>query len=173
LSVKGYEIDNDVRDLSRSVLNLNTESLESFKQLEDNSVAVLMMWHVLEHVYDIREDFQHIVDKVEDGGVFFIALPNFRSFDAKFYKSDWEAFDVPRHLYHFDKESIIFFASSFGLDLESVIPMRFDSYYVSMRSEVNKNRGFVLRGILIGWWSNMIGRKNGYSSHIYVFRKRV
>jgi SAM-dependent methyltransferase len=170
-NAEGYEIDGDVRALTKAELNIDTYPLENFRDLKDGSVSVLTMWHVLEHVYDLNQDFQQIVDKVEKKGVLFIAVPNFRSFDAKFYKKHWEAFDLPRHFYHFDNESIVGFTSRFGLNLESKIPLRFDSYYVSMRSEMNKKNGFLLRGVFIGWLSNLLACRYGYSSHVYIFRK--
>lgn len=171
LRAEGFEIDGDVRALTKTELNLETYPLEKFRELQSDSVSVLTMWHVLEHIYDLNVDFEQIVDKVEQNGVLFIAVPNFRSFDAKFYKKYWEAFDLPRHLYHFDNETIVSFTSRFGLKLESKIPLRFDSYYVSMRSEKNKKNGFMLRGVLVGWLSNLLAFRYGYSSHVYVFRK--
>lgn len=170
-NAEGYEIDDDVRHRAKSDLNLNIYPLEDFQKTPNASVDVLMMWHVLEHVYDLKEDFQQIVDKVAPNGVLFIAVPNFRAYDAKYYGKAWEAYDVPRHLYHFDDQSIEGFCSSYGLSLESKIPMRFDSYYVSMASERNLKNGFVLRGVAVGLWSNLLGRRNGYSSHVYIFRK--
>jgi len=170
-NAKGYEIDSDVRKLTKSELGIETYPLEDFRKLDTGSVSVLTMWHVLEHVYDLNDDFQQIVDKVEEKGLVFIAVPNFRSFDAKFYKKNWEAYDLPRHLYHFDNESIVSFASRCSLSLESKIPLRFDSYYVSMRSEKNKKNGFLLRGVFVGWLSNMLAFRYGYSSHVYIFRK--
>jgi SAM-dependent methyltransferase len=170
-NARGFEIDGDVRALSRETLNLEIQPLEDFRLLDNASVSVITMWHVLEHVYDLNSDFQHIVDKLAEDGAIFIAVPNFRSYDAKYYKKYWEAYDLPRHLYHFDNESIKRFCSRFGLRLESKIPMRFDSYYVSMRSEKNKKNGFLLRGVFIGWLSNVLSFRYGYSSHAYVFKK--
>ena len=170
-NAQGFEIDADVRALSRETLNLEIHPLEDFHLLDEASISVITMWHVLEHVYELNSDFQHIVDKLADDGAIFIAVPNFKSYDAKFYKKEWEAYDLPRHLYHFDNESIKRFCSRFGLRLESKIPMRFDSYYVSMRSEKNKKNGFLLRGVLIGWLSNLLSFRYGYSSHAYVFKK--
>lgn len=170
-NAKGFEIDGDVRALSRETLNLEIQPLEDFRLLDNASVSVITMWHVLEHVYDLNTDFQHIVDKLAEDGAIFIAVPNFKSYDAKYYKKYWEAYDLPRHLYHFDNESIKRFCSRFGLRLESKIPMRFDSYYVSMRSEKNKKNGFLLCGVFIGWLSNVLSFRYGYSSHAYVFKK--
>ena len=39
-------------------------------------------------------------------GELLIAVPNYKSWDAKHYKEHWAAYDVPRHLHHFDKNSM-------------------------------------------------------------------
>jgi len=38
---------------------------------------------------------------LSDSGRLIIAVPNFKSEDAKYYKEFWAAFDVPRHLVAF------------------------------------------------------------------------
>ena len=168
---RGFEIDEDVRVLAKSELGLSLEPLESFSDLSDASVDVITMWHVLEHVYDLKKDFEVVVSKIKSGGTLMIAVPNFRSYDGQYYAKYWEAYDVPRHLYHFDKESLINFVEPFGLRLSESIPMKFDAYYVSMRSEVNKPKGSKLKGALVGFLSNLYAKKNGYSSNVFVFRK--
>jgi hypothetical protein len=35
-----------------------------------------------------------------------IAVPNYKSHDAEYYKEYWAAYDVPRHIFHFSKEGI-------------------------------------------------------------------
>ena len=167
----GYEIDDEVRALAKNELGLRLESLEEFKALPESSVDVITMWHVLEHVYDLNDDFKTIIQKVKTDGLVFIAVPNFRSYDAQCYGKFWEAYDVPRHLYHFDSHQVRSFCEGFGLVFQEAIPMKFDSYYVSMRSEKNKPKGAMLRGLWIGVLSNVKGKKLGYSSHVFVFRK--
>jgi predicted TPR repeat methyltransferase len=166
----GYEIDSEVRALAKDELQLDLAPLEDFHAREALSVDVITMWHVLEHIYDLNHDFHSIQEKLKSNGILMVAVPNYKSWDAQHYAKDWEAYDVPRHLYHFDNQVIKSFVESKGFNLLEVIPLRFDSYYVSMRSEVNKN-GNILRGIWNGYLSNQRGRKYGYSSHVFVFRK--
>jgi len=168
---KGFEIDEEVRILAKSELGLSIEPLESFAHLSDASVDVITMWHVLEHVYDLKKDFEVVVSKIKSGGTLMIAVPNFQSYDGQYYAKYWEAYDVPRHLYHFDEKSLVHFVEPFGLRLLESIPMKFDAYYVSMRSEVNKAKGSKLKGAYIGFLSNLYAKKNGYSSNVFVFRK--
>ena len=167
----GYEIDDDTRALAKEALNLNLHPLESFLQHEMNSIDAITMWHVLEHIYDLNADFSEIVKRLRAGGVIMIAVPNFRSWDAVKYGSAWEAYDVPRHLYHFDSNRLISFVEDFGLEHCQTIPLKFDSFYVSMRSEKNLEMGSVIRGVWNGLVSNLKASKHGYSSHVFVFRK--
>lgn len=169
-TASGYEIDDDVRELARKELGLKLSPLDSFFDLQERSVDVLTLWHVLEHVYNLNDDFSLLLSKVKIGGTLMIAVPNFRSYDALQYGKFWEAYDVPRHLYHFDCTSLIEFVENYGLEHKETIPMKFDSYYVSMRSEKNLPNGSFLRGLMNGFVSNSKGLELGYSSHVFVFK---
>ena len=168
---RGFEIDADVRALSSKTFNHDIYPLEDFCFLDNKSVDAITMWHVLEHVYDLNVDFERITAKLKIGGVLMIAVPNFKSYDAWVYRENWEAYDVPRHLYHFDKSTLISFVKAFGFEHNETLPMKFDSYYVSMRSEKNLKRGSTMRGVWTGFKSNWKSRDYGYSSHVFVFKK--
>jgi 2-polyprenyl-3-methyl-5-hydroxy-6-metoxy-1,4-benzoquinol methylase len=131
---------------------------------------LISLWHVLEHLHDPNEFLGQLKKHLESDGKIFIAVPNFRSYYARYYKEFWAAYDVPRHLYHFQQKDISKLFIRKGFKLEKVIPMRFDSYYVSMLSEKYKKR-FSLFGFVIGFISNLKSKKHGYSSQVYVFEK--
>ena len=61
--------------------------IENIQSLERNSFDVITMWHVLEHVYDLDEQIKQLKRVLKEDGTLIIAVPNFRSFDAKYYKS--------------------------------------------------------------------------------------
>ena len=61
----------------------------------------ITMWHVLEHVYHLKDQLQLIVKALKPNGLFIIAVPNYRSFDGQWYGPFWFGYDVPRHLWHF------------------------------------------------------------------------
>ena len=129
------------------------------------------MWHVLEHVYRLNEDMAMVLKKLKQGGVFLVAVPNRGSYDAQHYGRHWAAYDVPRHLYHFTQKDIESFAAKHDLKLEKVLPMKYDSYYVSMLSEKYKS-GSLLSALKIGYLSNRKANKGGYSSQIYILKKK-
>lgn len=169
--VTGLEPDPDARQVCA---NLNGVQLDPLERLYEDALGqfdAVTMWHVLEHVYDLRQDLERIAALVKPGGVFVVAVPNYRSYDASYYGSYWAAYDVPRHLYHFEPASIIPLISNVGFEHRETLPMKFDSYYVSMLSERYKG-GSLLRALWIGWKSNLRSSNGKCSSQIYIFRKK-
>lgn len=109
----------------------------SLNYFEGEQFDVITLWHVLEHIPNLEGTISELSDLVKQNGTLIIAVPNFKSYDAKHYKEFWAAFDVPRHLWHFSKVSIVkLFSKNFTL--EKTEPMIFDSYYVSLLSEKYK-----------------------------------
>lgn len=141
-------------------------------EMADHSVDVITMWHVLEHVPDVEAQIAELKRIVKPDGIIIIAVPNFKSFDAQHYGIFWAAYDVPRHLWHFSKTAIKLLFAKQEMELVKILPMKFDSFYVSLLSEKYKTgkMNFV-SGFLTGLHSNMKASRNfEYSSHIYVIK---
>ena len=89
------------------------------------------------------------------------------------YKENWASLDVPRHLYHFTKETMEKLAKEHQLKIKAIKPMKFDSYYVSILSEGyigHKNK--LISAITNGYKSNVLAEKeNNYSSLLFVLKK--
>jgi 2-polyprenyl-3-methyl-5-hydroxy-6-metoxy-1,4-benzoquinol methylase len=145
---------------------------DSTEELESNSFDVITMWHVLEHVPNLENQIRELKRLVKPNGTIIIAVPNFKSYDANYYGKFWAAFDVPIHFWHFSKTAIKLLFDKEDIKLEKVLPMKFDSFYVSLLSEKYKNgkMNFV-KAIWIGLVSNWKAiRSLEYSSHIYVLK---
>lgn len=140
----------------------------------DSTFSIITLWHVLEHVHTLTTTLTELKKKLRTSGTIFIAVPNYKSADATYYKEHWAAYDVPRHLWHFNRETMTQLLSNTGFKIEKVIPMKLDAYYVSLLSELYKNNhiGFISRYINAtyqAWMSNRAARETGeYSSLIYV-----
>lgn len=134
----------------------------------------ITMWHVLEHVYDLKEQIIWLKEHLSKEGYIFLAVPNFESYDAKHYKQFWAAYDVPRHLHHFSKKAINVLFSENGFQLVKTHPMKFDAYYVSLLSEQYKSGSKnVFKALYHGFISNAKARRSGaYSSLIYVLKHK-
>lgn len=159
---------------ARSIANdKGVAFLSSLDLIEDKKFQVITLWHVLEHLPDLENQIKKILSFLEPDGTLIIAVPNFKSFDAKHYKGFWAAYDVPRHLWHFSKTSIKLLFQKNDMKVVSIKPMVFDSFYVSLLSEKYKTgKQNYFKAFIVGLCSNIKAWKSKeYSSHIYVLKK--
>lgn len=141
--------------------------------LDCYSFDVITMWHVLEHVDNLMEQAMQIARLLKPHGRLVIAVPNYQSYDAIYYKEKWAAWDVPRHLNHFNQDTLcrIFADPLFKfIDCQG---LKWDSYYISYLSEKYLDHRLPLvRGVMRGAISNVKAHRSGmYSSLVYRFSK--
>lgn len=148
--------------------------VEEMSTLENHSLDVITMWHVLEHVPDLKHQIQELKRLLKPTGTLIVAVPNFKSYDAKHYGEFWAAFDVPIHFWHFSKKAIQSLFERVDMKLEKVLPMKFDSFYVSLLSEKYKTGKMnFIKAFFIGLRSNLTAASTKeYSSHIYVLKNK-
>ena len=153
-------------------VNKGVSFVEAIAQLEDRSFDVITMWHVLEHVPDLDHQIKELKRLLKPTGSLIIAVPNFKSFDAQHYGKFWAAYDVPIHFWHFSKTAIQKLFQKEQMELVKILPMKFDSFYVSLLSEKYKTgRMNFVKAFFIGLWSNIKGKSDlEYSSHIYILK---
>lgn len=173
--VTGMEPDSTARQLAEK--NLNQEIYSSIFSIEQSEqIDVVTMWHVLEHVHQLPETLIKLKGLLKSKGILIIAVPNPESYDAEQYKQYWAAYDVPRHLYHFNQQSMNVLFQKFGFKMIEIVPMYFDSFYVSMMSEKyssKHNKINYLKAFISGLKSNIWAKNNNknYSSLIYIAEK--
>ena len=171
---KGIEPSELARKKAIKNYNLDIYENTDLSQFENSSFHTITMWHVLEHVPNLNETIENFSRILEKNGSVIIAVPNLKSWDAKYYKEFWAAWDVPIHLWHFSKKSIQSLFAKWDFELVKTKPMLFDSFYVALLSEEYKfGRKNLFKGFIIGFISNILGmlNKRGCSSTIYVFQK--
>lgn len=173
-NASGLEPDDTARAKAKELYNIEAQSPNELFNLPYAAYDAVTMWHVLEHVHQLHEYIAQLKNILTPDGRIFIAVPNYTSFDAQYYKEHWAAYDVPRHLYHFSPDSMRNLLSQHGLVLKKIKPMWFDSFYVSMLSEQYKSgKGNIIKAFFIGLRSNiktMMNRER-CSSLIYVIGK--
>jgi hypothetical protein len=143
------------------------------EELKGKKLKAITLWHVLEHVTDLEDTLNFFKDYLDEQGVLMIAVPNYTSYDAVHYGEFWAAYDVPRHLYHFEVKTVSKLLEPFGFKLVDTKPMKFDSFYVSMLSEKYKTGSVrYLSAFVSGLKSNLKAKDaTHYSSVIYVFKR--
>lgn len=172
--VIGVEPNENANNLATSKLfeSSTSEIYQNLFDLKQEKFDVITLWHVLEHVPNLEDYILKLKLLLKPNGVLVIAVPNFKSYDAYYYKEFWAAFDVPRHLWHFSKKSIELLFSKIQMNVRKINPMIFDSFYVSLLSEKHKNgQSNFLKAFLIGFLSNIKAlRTKEYSSLIYIIK---
>ena len=170
-NVFGTEPDLDARNIAAKKEIILHEDLSKIK---NSKFDVITLWHVLEHVENLQKYISELENLLSEKGRLIIAVPNYKSYDAKYYKQHWAAFDVPRHLWHFSQTSIAKLFSEVDMIVEKTLPMKFDSYYVSLLSEKYKSGKMnPVKSFQRGFTSNLKAKgTNEYSSLIYVLKKQ-
>jgi SAM-dependent methyltransferase len=173
-SIAGIEPNEKARQLASTKTNFNDyqRTVEELIESNPGSFDVITMWHVLEHVPNLADFIDKIKSLLKPNGVLVVAVPNFKSWDAKHYNSYWAAYDVPRHLWHFSRKSMERIFSEFDMKILEELPMKFDSYYVSLLSEkYKKGKQNFFSAFYQGLRSNQkAGRSGEYSSLIYLIK---
>lgn len=66
----------------------------------------ITMWHTLEHFRNPRKVLKDVFQLLAPEGVLLIAVPDARGLQATIFGRFWLHLDVPRHLFHFDFNSL-------------------------------------------------------------------
>jgi 2-polyprenyl-3-methyl-5-hydroxy-6-metoxy-1,4-benzoquinol methylase len=169
----GLEPDQSARKIALKSNSIEAKDLGHLYEIEESAFDVISMWHVLEHVYNLNEDIEQYKKILKKDGTLIVAVPNCSSKDAEHYKANWAAYDLPIHLYHFRPEDMKRLFANHGMEVVEILPMKFDSYYISMISEKYKG-GNIFSGFVNGFKSNIAAnsKNNKYSSQIYVIKHK-
>ena len=172
--VTGLEPDETARINAKKDFNIDLEPTDNLFNLPAKTYNVITLWHVLEHVHELHKYLDAFYNLLVDGGTLIIAVPNYTSYDAKTYETNWAAYDVPRHLYHFSPASMQTLLHKHNFNLNQTKPMWFDSFYVSLLSEKYKTgKSNLLSAFAKGALSNFkaVGNNKNCSSIIYISKK--
>lgn len=169
-TVSGFEPEEAARKVAKN--NFKIELKHDFDALINSDVKynAITMWHVLEHVHSLNEYFEYFKKMMAQDAKVFIAVPNYTSKDALFYKENWAAWDVPKHLWHFSPKALKTLAEKHGFEVEKMYSLPYDSYYISLLSE----KGLLgkVRAFFIGeysYFASLLNVENA-SSVLYVLK---
>lgn len=172
--VSGIEPDEKARAIANKITNKSVYERSQLLKFENQSFDVITLWHVLEHLPNLEEDILIFKKLLKPCGSLIIAVPNYKSYDATYYKNFWAAYDVPRHLWHFSQTSINRLFQKIDMNVIKTLPMIFDAFYVSLLSEKYKNKSMnPVKAFFVGLKSNVKGKRSGeYSSLIYIIKNK-
>jgi SAM-dependent methyltransferase len=82
-----------------------------YKQITDTEYRnkkydLIILRHVLEHTHHPVELVKFLSNLLTTEGIIYIEVPNLKSGCAKIFGKYWKGYYVPRHIFHFTKESL-------------------------------------------------------------------
>jgi ubiquinone/menaquinone biosynthesis C-methylase UbiE len=111
------------------VTELNTQSA---------SYDIIILWHALEHLSNPMVTLEVVNKLLDRSGSLFISVPNFASIQAQIFKDRWFHLDLPRHLFHFQYDSINYLLKTLELNILRKSTFSFDqNTYGFIQSALN------------------------------------
>ncbi len=120
--------------------DLRDDPLEAIEG--DGAWAGVVFWHALEHLPEPGEAIRQAARLLRPGGVIAVAVPNNGSLQARAFGDEWLHLDIPRHLVHLSKSSLLAGLERAGFEVERVSSVRGGQ-------------------IVVGWLDGLVGRLPG------------
>ncbi len=131
--VVGVELDENARKQAQK--NFPTFHPEEKTYLQ-KAYDVILLWHVLEHLYTPLETLRQLCSCLKPSGVLVIAVPHYDSPHARYFNTFWAGWDVPRHLFHFSKTFMKKQLPEYlKLRCRAYYPLYIDGFYTTILSE--------------------------------------
>lgn len=99
-------------------IDIHTGALHD-SELSGKRFDIIILWHVLEHITELGILLDELPRHLNPGGLLVISVPNFLSWQSRFFKQHWFHLDIPRHVAHLDYGWLEKTLDSMGLDIVS------------------------------------------------------
>ena len=148
--------------------------INNLNEISNSSLDLITMWHSIEHIHEINDILPVLISKLKDDGYLMIACPNVEAYEKKYFDEMWIAYDIPRHLYHFNATTLEKYVNRFNFNVENKVSMYQDTFfniYLSSTSSFKKKLLIIpyLAISLIKIYLN-----DGISSsYLYICRKKI
>ncbi|MBI1975591.1 MAG: class I SAM-dependent methyltransferase [Candidatus Vogelbacteria bacterium] len=95
--IQGVELNKKMCELGRSKgIQMHEGTLED-AHLPDESLDVIIMSHVIEHLYDPRGTMREVFRILRPGGIVIIKTPNSDTLERRAFGANWHPYEAPRH----------------------------------------------------------------------------
>ncbi len=134
---------NLVREAAKKLKNgkiyLGLPDFRSFGQ----KFNVITMWHVLEHVTNLKELLSFISANLDKNGVLIIEVPHSKSVNLRFFRDQWTLLLSPEHLHFWSVKSLGILLNKYNLEIKvSEYPSHFPFIFFS--SLIKSNKKFLI-----------------------------
>ncbi|HTS21086.1 MAG TPA: class I SAM-dependent methyltransferase [Casimicrobiaceae bacterium] len=125
--VVGVELSPTASEHARSQLGLTVHTCAlADAPLAQGRFDAVIMWHVLEHVRDPRDELLRLAGLLKPGGILGLRVPNIDSFGARIAGQWWPWMCPPAHLWFFSRTTLPRLVDACGFDVKQVATLRGD-----------------------------------------------
>ena len=125
-NVKGIELNEEAVKyaIDRYGLDVEKVSIEDFQT--SDSYDIIYLLNVLEHVESPKKVLTKCSSLLKPKGILVISIPNISGIEVKLFKKYAYTLQLPFHLYHFSKETIINYIKKTGLKITKIYYLNSD-----------------------------------------------
>ena len=173
--VHGVEISDKARKFGKESFQLDIHHPNDiYSDSFPTKFGYITFWHVLEHIYNPDEVLNRVRELMDDQGLLIVALPNYDCLEEKIYLNYWNGYDIPRHLWHWNKSSFIQYMERLGFQIKRTGMLPLDPFYNGLISESYRKKTWAhilipfigITSLLRGWLNH-----EKASSIVYYFEK--
>jgi 2-polyprenyl-3-methyl-5-hydroxy-6-metoxy-1,4-benzoquinol methylase len=89
------------------------------QRFEPASFDAIVMWDVIEHIWDPEPVCRELIRLIKPGGVFILSTPDIGAITARLMRSRWAFMTPPEHLSFFSSPSLAYLFEKLGLETVS------------------------------------------------------
>ena len=98
------------------------------------SFDVIVFSHSLEHMFKPAEVLGQATRLLKPGGMVAIMVPNAAGLEARLFGVHWIGWDLPRHLFHFDRHTICALLKNSGVEVVRVTTGKGSAFFTASLS---------------------------------------
>jgi 2-polyprenyl-3-methyl-5-hydroxy-6-metoxy-1,4-benzoquinol methylase len=135
--VAGIEFSHDAAAARAAGLAVHEGALESIRELDADSLDLVVGWMVLEHLHQPVAALQSLRAWSKPDGWLVMSLPNAGAWEFKLFGNAWYPMHLPNHLFHYTADSVRKILDAGGWSLHSV-------HYQRTLKDLPRTVGFAL-----------------------------
>jgi ubiquinone/menaquinone biosynthesis C-methylase UbiE len=147
--VAGVDFNEKMVELVEDELGIDVRAGELEEAgFEDGSFDVVTLWGVLEHVQSPRRTLAEIKRITGEGALLVVYTQNADAPEARLLGDDWFIYEVPRHLYSFNRDNLSRLLATSGFCV-SEVDYETPLYYCQMNWQYLKESRLGLKGDVV------------------------
>lgn len=177
-SVQGIDVSPDVAEgvSQRLGIPVHVGTLPHV-DVPSESADVVTMWQALEHVHDPRTTLRSALQVLRPGGQLHLSVPNVASRSFRVFGEHWHGLELPRHLTHFNPETMRAMLVAEGFEIETVKTIGRDGWirrsaqFAVERGAATAEQAAAARGRVARAWARQ-SERNGDGDMILAVARR-